>query len=262
MVDLDDVLHANSRQFRMALAMVAADAPVPSCPEWTAADLLWHLTQVQHRWGSIVASRALTREEAFLAGSPARPQGWAESLALFDEVSAHLSGALASAVDSEPAWTWSAEQSIGWVRRRQAHEALIHRVDAQLVSGPPGGIPTEVAQDGVDEVIGKFRAAVPDWGTFEPAGPLVVLESRDSGRRWAVRIGRFHGVDADGTTYDEPDFVAADPVEDAVADAILTAPAADLLLWLWGRAGAEVLSVRGLEAAVGALREAVAANTQ
>ena len=36
---------------------------------------------------------------------------------------------------AEPAWTWSAEQTVGFTLRRQAHEALIHRLDAEQTAG-------------------------------------------------------------------------------------------------------------------------------
>ena len=33
------------------------------------------------------------------------------------------------------AWTWSTDQTVGFIVRRQAHEALIHRLDAELTAG-------------------------------------------------------------------------------------------------------------------------------
>src|SRR6185312_10928831 len=32
-------------------------APVPSCPGWTAADLAWHLLEVQFFWATVVERR-------------------------------------------------------------------------------------------------------------------------------------------------------------------------------------------------------------
>ena len=36
---------------------VPLDTPVPTCPDWSVADLVWHLTEVQHFWTHIVTNR-------------------------------------------------------------------------------------------------------------------------------------------------------------------------------------------------------------
>ena len=104
---------------------------MPGCPDWDAADLLWHLAGVQHS-GPIVgaapgARRGRTR--------PRAPASYAELLAFFDDYSAALVAALEEADPAEPAWSWSDEQTVGFTFRRQAHEALIHRLDAEQAAG-------------------------------------------------------------------------------------------------------------------------------
>src|SRR5699024_7302518 len=37
-----------------ALTTVSPDQQVPTCPEWTAEDLLWHLTEVHEFWAEIL----------------------------------------------------------------------------------------------------------------------------------------------------------------------------------------------------------------
>ncbi len=78
---------------------------------------------------------------------------------------------------------------------------------------------------------------------------------------WVVRLGRFRGVDPSGQMHDEPDY---QPVTQphGPADAVLEGSPAELLLWLWGRSEGMGVSVTGDQAARGALREAIAANTQ
>src|SRR5699024_4651984 len=51
---------------RLATVLTATDPDrhVPSCHAWTAADLLWHLTEVHEFWGAILATGALTDEQA------------------------------------------------------------------------------------------------------------------------------------------------------------------------------------------------------
>ena len=50
-------LRADSERFAQALNTCDPTTPVPSCPDWTASDLLWHLGEVQLFWGTIVAER-------------------------------------------------------------------------------------------------------------------------------------------------------------------------------------------------------------
>lgn len=62
-------------------------------------------------------------------------------------------------------WTWSNEQSSSFVLRRQAHEALIHRLDAELVVGDCSPIDPLLAVDGVDEALRLMYCDTPAWGT-------------------------------------------------------------------------------------------------
>jgi hypothetical protein len=54
--DLDylDHLARESARFVAVLRDTAPGARVPSCPDWDADDLLWHLAEVQWNWGTIV----------------------------------------------------------------------------------------------------------------------------------------------------------------------------------------------------------------
>ena len=42
---------------------------------------------------------------------------------------------LEAADPAEEAWNWSDDHTVGFILRRQAHEALVHRVDAELAAG-------------------------------------------------------------------------------------------------------------------------------
>ena len=93
------------------------DRPVPSCPEWTAADLLWHLTEVQEFWGKIV--RDLLESPAGMERIE-RPSD-DELLARFDEQSAAMIDGLRRRDPSDACWSWfEAGHTVGWLRRRQA----------------------------------------------------------------------------------------------------------------------------------------------
>jgi uncharacterized protein (TIGR03083 family) len=276
MIDVAEVLAANSARFREVLAAVPATTRVPSCPDWTAGDLLWHLTEVQGFWGTIVGQRLQADDQVGAVAAPDRPVDHGAAIALFDEVSTHLGAALEAAGDHTPVWTWTPDHTVGWVRRRQAQEAVMHRVDAELTAGLGSHIDPDVAEDGIDELLSQFGAQPPAWGAFDPSGMLVEVRSgspqdpaaADAITRlarmrvaWVVRLGRFRGVDPSGQAHDEPDY---QPVTHphGPADAVIEGSPAELLLWLWGRSEGAGVSVTGDPTARGALREAIAANTQ
>ena len=81
-------------------------------PTGSAGDLLWHLARVQWFWSSIVLDRPAEKDEA---DEPERPAAYAEVLAAFDEWSAALIGALDGVDVKEEAWTWSTEQTVGFI---------------------------------------------------------------------------------------------------------------------------------------------------
>ena len=81
--------------------------------------------------------------------------------------------------------------TVGWVLRRQAHEALVHRVDAEQTAGLPVTDPGVVlAADGVDEMLGVMVSGLPEWASFTPDGQRVRLHATDA------RPGVGHGVRA------------------------------------------------------------------
>lgn len=260
----DFVRHVDreSRRFADVLSAVDASVPVPSCPDWTAADLAWHLAEVQLFWAAVVRDGRTDDEvaERIEEAKPPRPTAYADVLALARSAGADLVAALGQGTDDRPAWTWSADRTVGFVRRRQAHEALIHRVDAELVAGSVTALDPVLAADGVDEVLTVMWSGLPDWATFAPQGGTVELAATDAGRTWRVQPGRFTGTSpSSGTTYDEPTAeVAAANGEPAAAR--VAAPAADLDRWLWNRGGD--VETSGDEQALARLADVVRAGVQ
>ncbi len=234
--NLDYVAHLTreSARFAQAIADAAPGTPVPSCPGWDADDLLWHLGEVQWFWAAVVREDVSGQQAGEL--KPPRPSGRAGLLEFFGRASHDLADILAATPPESAAWTWSDDKSVGFIRRRQAHEALIHRVDAELTAGSRTPLDPALAADGVDEALRVMYGGVPDWGTFTPEGDgLVRLRATDTGASWLVLLGRFTGTDPGGTSYDEPGIypAASDPGTDAAAE--VTGSAADLDCWLWHR---------------------------
>lgn len=217
-----DALRLESERFGRA-ARGPLDAPVPSCPEWTLGDLVWHLAGVQFFWEQVVRTRATDRagiEEALDRPDDELPP-W------FDEVSAGLVKALEDVEAGTRVWSWAGgEQDVAWVARRQAHEAAVHRWDAQRAIGEPTPIASDLAADGIDEFF-EWMIGPEDVATLE-GSVAVRLSSPDAGRvwTWARPLDRITG--------------RATPV-----DVSFTGSASDLLLLLWRRLTPEDVKIAG-----------------
>jgi uncharacterized protein (TIGR03083 family) len=237
--DLDflDHLARESARFAAALRDAPAQARVPTCPDWDADDLIWHLAEVQWFWGTIAAKKITETERANELDHPDRPDGRTGLLAFYDQASRDLGEALASGSPDTPAWTWSDDQTVGFIRRRQAHEALIHRIDAEVTAGERTEMDQALSRDGVDEVLRVMYGGAPPWGQFTPASERTVrVRDTDTGDSWLLTLGQFVGTDPDdGSEVDEPDLrvAATDPGGRAAAE--VSGSAADLDCWLWHR---------------------------
>lgn len=158
--------------------------PVPSCPEWTVADLLGHLWSVQ-TW---VREILRTREVASEREPSSDPR---QAVADFvDGVPDYLTAMRAINPD-EPCWNFGPPPRLAgfWIRR-QAHEHAIHRVDLETAAG--ADTPTfdsPFAADGVDEILSMFYPRQVRLGRTEPAHDTVRLLATDTGDHWTVGSG-------------------------------------------------------------------------
>lgn len=236
-------LDQESTRLRAVLADCDPAAPVPGCPGWSATDLLGHHAGVLDFWARIIEGR------------PAGPDGWDEPtkptaydalLALHEEQQARLVTALGSADPADAAWSWSDEQTVGFTFRRQAHEALIHRLDAEQAAGQVTPLDPELAADGVDEALDVMFGGKPPWGTFSGLPHHVRVDITDRGESVWVQLGRFSGTDPDGEHHDLDDItVVVDPGVEA--DAVVGGPAGALDAWLWRRGDDSEVTVTGDE---------------
>ena len=192
-------------------------ATVPGCPGWRLADLVWHLAEVQHFWAWVVRTRAVD------------PSGYAEPtrhpddelLGFLAAQNAELETVLAGADPAERVWTWAPRRDVGFVLRRQTHEAVVHTVDVEQVLGDVRPIPPDVALDGLDEWLEVMVPGALPEGPPEEAHPVVL-----------------HAVDADA---ERTLFPGTRPFPIAT----LTGTAGDLLLTVWRRVPLDVLTVDG-----------------
>ena len=192
-------------------------APVPGCPDWRLADLVRHVGEVQHFWAWVVRTRAT--DPANYPEPPRHPDD--ELLGWLDAQSAELEAALAGADPAERVWTWSPQQDVAFVLRRQALEAVVHTADVEQVLGDERPIPADVGLDGIDEWLDVMVPGALPGGPPPEAHPVVL-----------------HALDADT---ERTLFPGSRPFPVAV----LTGTAGDLLLALWRRVPLEVLTVHG-----------------
>ena len=237
-------IRRESARFRDVLAGCDPSAPVHSCPAWTAADLLWHLGTVQHWWTAVLGDRPKSPEQIDYQ-EPARPEAYDALLAFYDEGRTGLVDALAGADPAEEAWTWSPDHTAGFIYRRQAHEALIHRLDAEIAADAVTPLDPALASDGVEEALDVMFGALPPWGRWDPLPHYVRVDCSDTGARVWVQLGLFSGSSPDGVEHSGEDDIHVVEAPGVEADAVVSGLAGDLDAWLWRRRDATDIHVAG-----------------
>lgn len=259
-LDYLDHLARESARFGEVLRAAPGGDRVPTCPDWDAVDLLWHLAKVQWFWASVVRLRLLEESDVERLDAQ-RPPDRAGVQAFFELASRDLLAALTAASPDDLAWTWSSDHTVGFIRRRQAHEALIHRLDAELTVGLRTPMDPLLCADGVDEALRVMYGGQPSWGRFTPVEAQTVrVVATDTEHSWLVTLGRFAGVDPDGAAVDEPDLRVATTDWGGEAAATLTGAAADLDCWLWQRPTVGTLERAGDAAVLGTFESITAAG--
>ena len=253
-------VRAESTRFRALLRTADPAAPVPTCPGWDAADLLWHLTEVQAFWARVVRQRPSHPGE--LQGEDlVRPAGHAALLQLAERSAEELVDALRSTPPTTPVWTWADDHSAGFVLRRQAHEALVHRVDAECTVGKRTPLDPALAADGVDEALRVMLGGAPEGSELSTQTAATIrLRCTDTGDSWLVRLARFSGTDDEGVPQSGPTLVVAAEDHGLPTAASVAAAAGDLDCWLWGRPPRGDVDLAGDVQVLGGLREIVSSG--
>ena len=225
------------------LAGADPGAKVPSCPAWTADDLLWHLTGVQRFWAWIVENRPASPDDYAEAERADTHQGLLDA---FDTASADLA--------RRSGGRRARRRGVDLVRRPHASasccadrrsRSLVHRLDAEQAAGTVTPLDPALAADGVDEVLDVMYGSCPPWGDFSPLPHYLRVDCTDTGTSVWVQIGRFSGTDPkDEVRYDEDDIhvVAAPGVE---PDAVVSGTAEELLARLWRRGDGATIHLAG-----------------
>jgi uncharacterized protein (TIGR03083 family) len=203
------------------------DAAVAHCPQWSVADLVWHVSDVHWFWATIVEERLGAPPDE--SRRPARVRD-DRLLAHFRAGAHHLVDVLERAPDDAGVWTWApAQHDVAFVTRHQVQEAAVHHWDAANAAGEDIEIAFPIASDAVDEFLTFSVASADDTADPAPApiaGAFVIATS-DGGYSWTIEDGPESGTLL---------------VRNGASDGLPTvrARAADLLLWLYRRVAIEV----------------------
>ena len=239
-----ECLDADYQRLRAVVAD-ALTAPVPSCPAWTGADLAAHVAEVY-----------LHKAETMRLGN--WPSPWPptfdDPLVALAENYRGLVGEFVARDAGDHSLTWyGPDQTVGFWLRRMAQETVIHRLDAELAAGVQHDpIPTDLAEDGIDEVLVRFLAFgsteyPEDFGEQLPEcdGRTVRVDTGAAG--WQVRLGPTAIMVERGQSDQEAGVFGE-------ADAVLR--------WLWRRADDDAVRLDGDRWVLDKLRAMMAIATQ
>lgn len=195
--------------------------PVPTCPGWDLRALAEH-TGAVHRWAAAMvrdaAAHRYPREEMD-HGYPAGFAGFADWLRAGAVL---LTEAMKSRDPETEVWGWAGERSAAFWSRRQLHETVVHRADAEIALGIAPEVDEDVAADGVAEFFDVLPYARwrPLLAELKGDGESISWRA-GTGGSWLVRLTPA------GFAYERSD--AAGDVT------VRTETTGDLMLTLWGR---------------------------
>ena len=202
-------------------ARVDLGGRVEHCPEWSVADLVWHLTEVHWFWATIAEERPGSPPEEFR-----RPPRGSDDELVDDFVAgaARLVQVLRDADQNASCWTWApSQQDVAFITRHQVQETAVHHWDAVHAAGGSLIIEDDVAVDAVEEFL-TFSVSSDADPADPPQPPLdgrLGLRAVGTDAAWTLTDGRTPGTVA---------------LERGAADVLtVEATASDLLLWLYGR---------------------------
>lgn len=220
-------LEAETARFAEAVSDADPARPVPTCPEWTLAQLTEHVGQAQ-RWVTVVLERRAPVPNAQVTVRV--PQDPLERSAWLVAGARRLGQAVREVGPATQVWTWSQDHTAGFWLRRTTHDTLVHRADAELAVGREVAVDPDLAADGVADLLDMFAVLprvddFPELAELAGDGQTLQFRATDAGLgaagEWLVRR--------------EPSGLAWERAR-GPADVTVRGRAADLLLVLTRRA--------------------------
>lgn len=167
-----------------------AAAPVPTCPGWSVADLVFHTGRV-YRWiGHVVGTRATEPSLPcdINTALPAEPDRYGDWLV---EGASELTGALREAGPDAGCWTWTPDRRASWWARRGLHETVVHRADLAMTAGREPSLDPADAADGIDELLAYLpygRRTSQSVAELPAGGERLHLHATDADGEWMITL--------------------------------------------------------------------------
>ncbi|CAA9273793.1 MAG: hypothetical protein AVDCRST_MAG54-3160 [uncultured Actinomycetospora sp.] len=189
---LDEVvLHTTA--FADAAHTAGQDARVPSCPDWTVRDLAEHLGGV-HRWCAGTVSRPGEKLVRRGVGDAPMPESVDEVATWLLEGAATVTQTIRDAGEDTLVGGFGTMVPVAFWARRQCHETLVHRADAELAAGVPvlADVAPEIAADAVDEHLAMVVRSAGRRPGLRGDGETLHLHATDEGLdgsgEWVVTL--------------------------------------------------------------------------
>jgi uncharacterized protein (TIGR03083 family) len=169
----------------VAAGRLGTDVAVPTAGDWTLADLLRHVGTIYAR-----VARILTERLTESPGADPQPAADLDPVNWVRDELDELVEALSSTDPDTPVWNWSTQPDVAafWARR-MTHESTIHRWDAQRAHELTQPIETDLAHDGLDELVDVILPRIAVRDRVELPAATYLFTATDEGTSWPVRLG-------------------------------------------------------------------------
>jgi uncharacterized protein (TIGR03083 family) len=173
---------------KLAQAVHDADPAhrVPTCPDWTLAQLAAHVG-FGHRWAAVIVERRATEPVPHdKADDLQAPEGAEERSRWLLAGARRLGDAVREAGPQTGVWTWADDRTAGFWLRRITHDTLVHRLDAELAVGREVTLAPDLAADSVSDLLEMFSVLpriddFPALAELRGSGQLLHFHATDPG---------------------------------------------------------------------------------
>lgn len=166
-------------------------AVVPTCPDWSLADLVRHVggnlrsVEAAVRTGASIDDPAEAAQIPGVTGPADVDRGDPAALGTWlDQSAEKFAGTLRDAGPHTDTQVWTVQANTGFWVRRAAHDAVIHRADAAGTVGAGYTLAPELATDAIDELLELFSepeavASSPRLAELRGPGKSIHLHATD-----------------------------------------------------------------------------------
>jgi uncharacterized protein (TIGR03083 family) len=195
-----DEIITQTDALRNLLGAADLSVTVPTCPDWTLADLVRHIggnlrsveTAVRNREHACVIDEQTPRAGEPDGDDPTLLDAW------LAEVAERFAETLRKAGPDAEAQVWGFQKSTAFWARRATHDLVIHRADAAATVGSDYTVSPELAADAIDELLElvsdpKVADSSPRLAELRGPGKSIHLHATDTGpelaAEWLIELG-------------------------------------------------------------------------